>query len=136
MTPPPDQTLGPVGSAPVSCAVLPGVIAVLHQTDSTGSRRHSRLGAQLESPMTSGVKVHLRPPPHVSFVSGYPGLLTEPPSSQACLKGTVEVRPTSSGKAVEASKLVLEIRKTECISTSKGIRRYFEVGHTDECRVK
>ena len=76
--------------------------------------------------MASTLKLTLRQKPHLDWISqGFAGLLTEPASGQATIEGTVEVR-TQQATHVKAIKV--ELKKTETVLTSKGVRRYFEVG--------
>lgn len=71
------------------------------------------------------IRLTLRQKPHLDFVIGYPGLVTEPPLQPAAVEGTVEVRVQQ--QAVHTQWLKVELKKTEVVQTSKGIRRYFEV---------
>lgn len=79
--------------------------------------------------MASGqLKLTLRQKPHLDWISqGYAGLLTEPASGQARIEGTVEVRIQQAGSSVHVKVVKVELKKTETVLTSKGVRRYFEV---------
>ena len=79
---------------------------------------------------SSSLKLTLRQKPHLDWISqGFAGLLTEPASGQARIEGTVEVRVVQQAAIAAAHvKLVkVELKKTETVLTSKGVRRYFEV---------
>ncbi|KDQ10215.1 hypothetical protein BOTBODRAFT_36489 [Botryobasidium botryosum FD-172 SS1] len=64
--------------------------------------------------MSSQVKITLRPPPHVEFVDGYPGIPQSPERPQAAIKGSVELRP-APGHPVKAKWVRLELRKIETL---------------------
>lgn len=92
------------------------------------------------------MRLTIRQPPHRDFIDNYVGLTGLTPnfengqidatngeddgvasrsSMEARLIGTVEVRVSSS--PVQAKWLRIELKKTETVSTSKGLKRYFEV---------
>lgn len=73
----------------------------------------------------AAIRLTLRQKPHLDFVIGYPGLVPDDSTKQASLEGTVEVRVQNP---VHTQWLKVELKKTEVVQTSKGIRKYFEVG--------
>lgn len=75
------------------------------------------------------LRLTLRQKPHVDFVIGYPGLLPDGDTKQASLEGTVEVRTQNP---VHTRWLKVELKKTEVVQTSKGIRKYFELIGSNE----
>lgn len=89
--------------------------------------------------MSNLPRITLRPPPHRSFLSGYPGIGASSPSSSAsssdplltlpvvhrpaaCLSGTVEVRlpVTKGGGGVKARWLRVELEKIESVPSPSG----------------
>lgn len=72
----------------------------------------------------TAMRLTLRQKPHLDFVIGYPGLIPDGDTQQASLQGTVEVRVQNP---VHTQWLKVELKKTEIVQTSKGIRKYFEV---------
>ena len=72
----------------------------------------------------AGIRLTLRQKPHLDFVIGYPGLVADGETKQASLEGTVEVRVHNP---IHTKWLKVELKKTETVQTTKGIRKYFEV---------
>ncbi|KAG0141496.1 hypothetical protein CROQUDRAFT_110444 [Cronartium quercuum f. sp. fusiforme G11] len=78
----------------------------------------------------SQAKIFIRPPPHKTFVQGYPSIPSDPNLDRPAphLAGTVEVRPGDKG--LYASYLHIELQKIEVIpspkflNTSNGLARY------------
>ncbi|KAF8699363.1 hypothetical protein RHS03_07184, partial [Rhizoctonia solani] len=62
------------------------------------------------STMSSGFKLMLRPPPHVEFLQGYPGIPGHGERKGAIVQGTLEVRGTVKAKWVR-----VELRKIEIL---------------------
>ncbi|CAE6465521.1 unnamed protein product [Rhizoctonia solani] len=60
--------------------------------------------------MSSGFKLMLRPPPHVEFLQGYPGIPGNAERKGAMVQGTLEVRGTVKAKWVR-----VELRKIEIL---------------------
>ncbi|CAE6448670.1 unnamed protein product [Rhizoctonia solani] len=60
--------------------------------------------------MSSGFKLMLRPPPHVEFLQGYPGIPGNADRKGALVQGTLEVRGTVKAKWVR-----VELRKIEIL---------------------
>ncbi|CAE6363547.1 unnamed protein product [Rhizoctonia solani] len=60
--------------------------------------------------MSSGFKLMLRPPPHVEFLQGYPGIPGHAERKGAMVQGTLEVRGTVKAKWVR-----VELRKIEIL---------------------
>ncbi|KAJ1307982.1 hypothetical protein OPQ81_002056 [Rhizoctonia solani] len=60
--------------------------------------------------MSSGFKLMLRPPPHVEFLQGYPGIPGNAERKGAIVQGTLEVRGTVKAKWVR-----VELRKIEIL---------------------
>lgn len=76
---------------------------------------------------STGLSLTLRQRPHLGWIStGWSGLLTLPESERATIEGKVEVRV--GGQPVPfLQTLKVELKKTETVLTSKGVKRYFEV---------
>ncbi|CEL55833.1 hypothetical protein RSOLAG1IB_01845 [Rhizoctonia solani AG-1 IB] len=62
------------------------------------------------STMSSGFKLMLRPPPHVEFLQGNPGIPGHAERKGAMVQGTLEVRGTAKAKWVR-----VELRKIEIL---------------------
>ena len=79
------------------------------------------------SSSAGGLSLTLRQRPHLGWIStGWSGLLTLPESERATIEGKVEVRV--GGQPVPfLQTLKVELKKTETVLTSKGVKRYFEV---------
>ncbi|KAG8789771.1 hypothetical protein FRC12_013279 [Ceratobasidium sp. 428] len=60
--------------------------------------------------MSSSFKLMLRPPPHVEFLQGYPGIVPHGDRKTALVQGTLEVRGTVKAKWVR-----VELRKIEVL---------------------
>lgn len=83
------------------------------------------------SSSSTGLSLTLRQRPHLGWIStGWSGLLTLPESERATIEGKVEVRV--GGQPVPfLQTLKVELKKTETVLTSKGVKRYFEVRPTN-----
>ncbi|KAK2459509.1 hypothetical protein APHAL10511_008493 [Amanita phalloides] len=72
------------------------------------------------------VQLTLRPPPHVDFVTGYPGI---PPNGsdrpQAAVKGAIEVRVPAQG--VKAQWVKVELRKVETLPGGGAANTFYDV---------
>ena len=85
--------------------------------------------ASSSSSSSGGLSLTLRQRPHLGWIStGWSGLLTLPESERATIEGKVEVRVGAGQPAAPfLQTLKVELKKTETVLTSKGVKRYFEV---------